>query len=159
MIQIEYDDREVVAALKRLEANTGNLAPALKDIGEEMIESTKQRFKDKKGPDGEAWPLNTPTTIERKGHDDVLIGGNLHEDGVSFSKGGTLGEQIFYQLVGDDALEWGSPLEYAAMQQFGGTQAEFPFLWGDIPERPYLGISAEDEKAILEIVEDHLLNP
>jgi phage gpG-like protein len=45
---------------------------------------------------------------------------------------------------------------YAAMQQFGGTKAEFPHLWGDIPERPFLGVS-DDEKEILEIISDYLI--
>jgi phage gpG-like protein len=44
------------------------------------------------------------------------------------------------------------------MQQFGGTKNEFPFLWGDIPARPFLGISNDDEKAILSIIEDHILS-
>jgi phage gpG-like protein len=29
------------------------------------------------------------------------------------------------------------------MQQFGGTKAQFPNLWGDIPARPFLPITAD----------------
>ncbi len=50
----------------------------------------------------------------------------------------------------------GSPMEYAAMQQFSGKKSEFPHLWGDIPARPFLGISKEDRQAILDIVEAYL---
>jgi len=50
----------------------------------------------------------------------------------------------------------GSPMEYAAMQQFGGTKAEFPNLWGDIPARPFLGISSQDENEILTILRNYL---
>jgi phage gpG-like protein len=28
-------------------------------------------------------------------------------------------------------------MPYAAMQNFGGTKAEFPHLWGDIPARAF----------------------
>ena len=57
---------------------------------------------------------------------------------------------------------------YAAVQQFGaragslwsgkdrrGRNAKAP--WGDIPARPYLGLSAKDERNIMEIVRDYLL--
>jgi len=52
---------------------------------------------------------------------------------------------IDWQLNGKDAVEIGTNLPYGAMQQFGGTKAEFPHLWGDIPERPFLGLSKDDE--------------
>jgi len=42
------------------------------------------------------------------------------------------------------------------MQQFGGTRSAFPNLWGDIPARPFLGISAEDEVAVLDIIDEWL---
>lgn len=32
-------------------------------------------------------------------------------------------------------------MKYAAIQQFGGTKAQFPHLWGDIPARPFLPIT------------------
>ena len=36
-----------------------------------------------------------------------------------------------------------------------GRNAKAP--WGDIPARPYLGLSAKDERNIMEIVRDYLL--
>ena len=50
-------------------------------------------------------------------------------------------------------------MEYAAMQQFGGIKSEFPHLWGDIPARPFLGVSESDAEEILAIVHDYLANP
>lgn len=32
----------------------------------------------------------------------------------------------------------------------------FPNLWGDIPARPFLGLSPSDEQGILDIVEEFL---
>ena len=69
---------------------------------------------------------------------------------------GLLGDTISYQLNGNDAVEIGSPMEYAAMQQFGGKKSEFPWLWGDIPARPFLGLSDNDSEQILEIINKHL---
>lgn len=146
MATIHFDGERVLAALRRLEKACADQSPALLAIGEYLVESTKQRFVSGIGPDGTPWPENSPVTIERKGRNQPLIGE------------GTLMESIHYQLVGGNTLEIGSSMEYAAMQHFGGTKEEFPWLWGDIPERPFLGISEEDEAEILATNEDQLLS-
>lgn len=145
MIRIEYNDREVRAALKRLYAATSNPRPALKEIGEHLVETTKQRFAGREGPDGSRWEPNRPVTIARKGRDSPLTGETKE-----------LQTQIHPRIAGGDTLEIGSTMEYAAMQQFGGTKSEFPNLWGDIPARPFLGISEDDKKEILDILSDYL---
>lgn len=147
MIEIHIDNQAVLTALQNLLRTTGNLRPALIEIGEVLTESTKQRFGSKTGPDGQAWAANSETTIERKGRDQPLTG-----------ETGKLMDEIHDNLVGPDTLAIGSTREYAAMQQFGGTKDEFPQLWGDIPARPFLGISDADQDAILAIIEDHLRN-
>lgn len=143
-ILIDYDDKDVTRMLQRLIDAGINPRPALLEIGEELVDSTKKRFETASGPDGTPWARNAPSTIKRKGRDQPLTGG------------GTLMDQINYQLSGNDTLEVGSPTVYAAMQQFGGTKAEFPHLWGDIPARPFIGISAEDEEKIIDLFNDYL---
>ncbi|QOJ20349.1 MAG: phage virion morphogenesis protein [Gammaproteobacteria bacterium] len=142
-IQVDYDDQEVTRLLQRLIDAGGNPRPALLEIGEELVDSTKKRFETESGPDGTPWARNKASTIKRKGRDKPL------------TAGGTLMDQINYQLS-DDTLEVGSPTVYAAMQQFGGTKAEFPHLWGDIPARPFIGISDEDEEMIIGLFNDYL---
>lgn len=143
-IQVEFDDTEVRRMLQRLIDSGNNPRPALLEIGEELVDSTKARFNPGIGPDGTPWARNSPETILRKGRDKPLV--DL----------GTLMEQIHYQLSGDDAVEIGSSMEYAAMQHFGGTKAEFPHLWGDIPGRPFIGISDTDEVKIIDIFNQYL---
>jgi phage gpG-like protein len=60
-------------------------------------------------------------------------------------------------------VEVGSSLEYAAVQQFGARQGQLgrtrrgaPIPWGDIPPRPFLGLSAADRQEILGILAEHL---
>ena len=48
-------------------------------------------------------------------------------------------------------------MAYAAMQQFGGTKSQFPHLWGDIPARPFLGISTADKQNIRDIIGSYLV--
>jgi phage virion morphogenesis protein len=141
---IEFDDDDVRNALQRLISLTGDASPALRNIGEILVPSTRRRFETKIGPDGETWEDNAEATIARKGRNNPLY------------EHGDLKRQIFYQLTGTDTLEVGSSLPYAAMQQFGGTKAEFPWLWGDIPERPFLGVSDDDKEAILDEIQAHI---
>lgn len=144
-----FDDDEVRAGLQRLIDRTGNIRPALVEIGEAMTESTKRRFETSTGPDGEAWLLNSwLSTLLYKEGDTPLISGK--------SGGGSLMNTIHPEMDGDFAVEIGSNKDQAAMMQFGGTKAEFPHLWGDIPARPYLGISDQDKAVVLGIIERHL---
>jgi phage virion morphogenesis protein len=145
MIEIQFDDRDILRALQNLQQATDNLQPALTEIGEILTESTKQRFSSQTSPGGQRWPANSPITIERKGRNQPLTG-----------ETGSLMDDIHYDLLGGDVLEIGSPMKYAAMQQFGGTKSEFPHLWGDIPARPFLGISETDKNEILSILNRHL---
>ncbi len=141
-IEIRIDDADIERALKKL-ADAGDMAPALKEIGEHLVESTKERFGDQTAPDGKKWAANKPSTLARKGNRPPLTG-----------ETGLLADTINYQLDGDTLLV-GSPMEYAAMQQFGGEKTEFPNLWGDIPARPFLGLSDADRDEIQTIIRDH----
>ncbi len=163
---VTVDDEQVLAALARLRGRTDNLGPVLKAIGGDLVESTKQRFATATAPDGTPWAANSAVTISR---DLGLTQGNYKKDGSLSKKGearqsgkkpltgetGALAGQIHYQVNGN-VLEVGSSMEYAAMQQFGGRKSEFPHLWGDIPARPFLGLSAADKSAIEETVADYL---
>ena len=147
MIDILVDNQAILAHLQALISHSTQLRPAMKQIGEVLTESTKQRFVSTTGPDGERWVLNSvlSTLI-----DDKKVGDR------PLTNHGILGDTIDYQMLGADGVMIGSPMEYAAMQQFGGTKAEFPFLWGDIPARPFLGVSSSDETEILTILRDYL---
>lgn len=55
-------------------------------------------------------------------------------------------------------------MAYAAMQQFGGSKAQFPHLWGDIPARPFMPMDASGQadaaaqKIVLDVVQFHIQN-
>jgi len=64
---------------------------------------------------------------------------------------------------GKDFAEIGTNRVYAPTHQFGAQKGEFgtssrggPIPWGDIPARPYLGISPADESDILALARKHL---
>ena len=144
MIEITISTAALDRALTHLEQAGRNLSPAFKDIGEALINSTRERFEEGKGPDGTRWADNRPVTLARKKGNKPLTG-----------ETGLLSTEIHYE-ADPRYVRVGSNKEYAAMQQFGGKKSEFPHLWGDIPARPFVGVSKADEEEILAIVLDHL---
>ncbi len=144
MIEIKVDNKTVNDTLERLASASANPRPALLAIGESLVLSTKKRFETSTAPDGTHWTPNSPSTLIRKKGNKPLVG-----------KTGNLAQQISYAIDGN-GLRIGSPMEYAAMQQFGGQKSKFPHLWGDIPARPFLGISDADEQMIVSTVTDYL---
>lgn len=183
MIGIEVDDAEVQRVLRRTLNAVERPQPLLKAIGEILMDSTKQRFRTSTGPDGTRWQENSPTTIleylrRRSGIHDKETGKRTGtKDGYYVKKGDNKGRltkrsagilaakkpligdgralslRIDYDVVGDDLLV-GTPEKYGAMQQFGGKKSQFKNLWGDIPARPFLGVSAHDRGSILDTLQD-----
>jgi phage virion morphogenesis protein len=153
VITLTIDDDRLKKALQDLISATGDPSAALLEIGAEMVERTKRRFETGTAPDGVKWQTNRPVTLARKAPQTrPLIG----ETGV-------LMDTIRHQLIGNDTLLVGSNQEYAAAQQFGmpkgyagKTERGDPIPWGDIPPRPFLGLSEDDHREILDILADHL---
>lgn len=179
-ITVELDNARVLAVLDRIAAGVSNPAPLLKAWGEDLVESTKQRFASSTAPDGSAWPTNSQATFDaylakfsgsysKEGKRTGTKKGFLNKDGRLAAKGvsavagkkpliglgKTLSTTIYYRVEGD-TLYVGSPEKYAAMQQFGGSKADFPNLWGDIPARPFLGLSDQDVAMIESTAADYL---
>lgn len=156
MITIELANREVLDYLQQLQQRVGDMTPALQDIGEYLIASTKERFATSTGPDGKKWADNSPLTLSRKKGTQPLIGETKR-----------LSTEFSY-FIGNNELNFGSPLEYAPVQQFGASQGafgrgsfktrkgSFPIPWGDIEARPFIGISDDDRVEILDIIQSYL---
>lgn len=176
LIEISVDDGEVLAALDRLAKRAGDLSPALRQIGEDMVASTRQRFASGTAPDGARWAPNSPVTLLRYlGSADWPKGlfgkrdGKLTSKGVGMALGkkplvdsGTLASTINYRIADSGrVLLVGSPQKYAAVQQFGARRGSLGkgAPWGDIPARPFLGISEDDRRNILEVVAQFLGAP
>lgn len=150
-VTIEIKDDQISAALDRLSAALTNTLPLMQDLGEFLVNSTKQRFPTGRAPDGSVWAPKSPVTIAAQGGRKT----NRLDTRPLFGPSGALSSTINYEAF-EDRVTWGSPMVYAAMQQFGGRKSAFPHLWGDIPARPFIGISAEDQTGILDIMREYL---
>ena len=157
MLTIKFDGKTVQSALAQTIAAIENPRPMLLKIGEELAESTMQRFPQGAGPDGVPWAKKSAVTIARhpRGGTRPLIGeSRMLSTSISFAVEGNA------VVVGSNAVQ-------AGVQQFGapagslwrgkdrrGRNAMAP--WGDIPARPFLGVSPADEQTILEVVAEYL---
>jgi len=137
-IDIKYDDRDVKAALRRLQMVGGDLSAVFAEIGEHLTRSHRQRFAEGVDPDGQAWePLAESTKARKK----------KNADKVLIEHGGLM-DSLHYN-TGSHELEFGTNLIYGATHQFGREEA-------GIPARPFLGVSSDDEAEILNIITDHI---
>jgi phage gpG-like protein len=153
-VTFEINDASLNAALARLQAALGpGLAPVLQHIGDEMVERIRARFASSSGPEGEAWPENTRTTLlryaaakggfkknglNRRGR--AVLAGKKPLIGVSRA----LSSQTVAQTPQPDTLLISNPLKYAAVQQFGAQAHQFGRApWGNIPPRRFLPITAD----------------
>jgi phage gpG-like protein len=150
---INVSDQAVIEALGRLQGAVEKPGPYMLAIGEDLIARAKERFATATGPDGQPWAANSPVTLARH----IASRGGMGKRGMN-KKGlalaaskkplqGPSGDltREFHVSGTDDSVTASNSMIYAAMQQFGGTKAEFPALWGDIPGREFFPITASGD--------------
>jgi phage gpG-like protein len=177
--KIEVDDAEITAAFTRLLSAGENPRPYLAAIGNALADNTRLRFDSSRSPDGKTWPplarstilkrLRSKTgnfrannqTLSAKGHREAASAKPLLDQGI-------LRNSITSQLDGDSVVV-GTNVRYGAMQHFGagkgafGTgsyrtrKGSFPIPWGDVPPRPFLGVSNDDRSQIVSILRGVIL--
>lgn len=167
-------DDSAIDAFNRLIALNQDMSGPLKAIGEVVTDFTKQRFELSQDPYGTPWAPNSDTTLRNLLHD---RSGTFTKKGKVSAKGGrllagkkpligeskTLSTEIHYTVIGNDSVTIAALAIQAAMQHFGGTKAEFPHLWGDIPERPIFpdearGLPDELEQGATDVLRTALEN-
>lgn len=144
MITLDLNTAELTQALRHLEQAAVRLTPVFDDIGQHLVNTTRRRFEDGEGPDGAPWAENSAATLASKAGAKPLVG---ESRGLSTE---------IHSETGPRSVMVGSNKEYAAMQHFGGQRRRFPHLWGDIPARPFVGLSTEDEQEVQSLLLDHL---
>lgn len=149
MVDVEFKSDAVQRAFARIDAGLTDLSEVMNDIGFAMVASTKDRIDRGVTPDGAPFAPRSQVTLDR------YAAQGIDPKGGPLRRRDDMRDGIFH-AAGSDHVEIGSGAIQAAMMQFGGTRAQFPNLWGDIPARPFLGLSQDDEVQIVEIVEDWL---
>lgn len=132
------------SSLTRLEERLQRLAridrlQLLDELGGVLETQTKRRIQEEKeSPEGEPWTnWSENHAISR------------HSGHSLLEQEGHLGGEITHVVAGD-AVEVGTNLIYAATHQFGSDD------WRNIPARPYLGLSEDNEAELLDTVDRYL---
>lgn len=143
-------------AIRKAIAQLEDMTPIYQDIGEYMIRATKERFQRGVSPSGAAWAPKSAATLERY----KRLGYGAKTRPLHLS--GALSSTVQKHVSRDGAVI-GSSLVYAGVMQDGAAKGAFgsdrrgrPIPWGRIPARTWLGISTEDERAIVETVDETL---
>ena len=149
---IELQDAEVRQGLQRLIHAGTDLTPAMRTIATFLADRSEEAFAQEQSPEGIPWqPLSQATLARRK-------------------KAGKPSAKLLQQdrhLLNSITADWdktaavaGTNVIYATTHQFGAKQGQFgqgnyttrqgsfPIPWGDVPARPFLGVSATDAKEI-----------
>lgn len=156
-LNVGLDASRAEAALRGLARLGLQPRDMLAAIGVGLAENVRNRIDEEKAPDGSAWePLLPDYAAIKRGP------GILRESGMS---GGLQGSII--SDATDDEVAVGSNRIYAAVHQFGATirpvrakALRFRLASGvvlaqsvEIPARPYLGISDEDQETVMDVID------
>ncbi|NCM96143.1 MAG: phage virion morphogenesis protein [Rhodobacterales bacterium] len=159
MIRVGITRDEVTPMLDRLSEAMIDMTPVMAAIGSMLSESTMKRFQEGNDPDGNPWAPKTAATLaayeKRKQTIDLR---------PLFGPSNSLNSTISFSVGADGAsVEIGSNLIYSAVMQGGAAQGAFgrtvrggPIPWGNIPARPFLGISEQDEADLISLAEEWL---
>ncbi|MCC5644780.1 phage virion morphogenesis protein [Nostoc sp. CHAB 5824] len=135
-IVITLDDLAARHGLEKIEHRLHNLRPAFASMGEYMVRRTEQNFKGEHDPDGVAWAPLSAAYRKRKRGTKIL------------TESGRLRASITYRADGTQVVV-GCNTKYARAHQFGYPKR-------NLPARPFLGASVEDERELGEILLDYL---
>ena len=152
-IDVQINDAEVIKAFNRLVWIMDDTTPVMSAIGTALVASTHQRFISQTDPEGAAWQALDPEYAATKRNSRILTESGRLRDSINSE-------------AGRDEVRVGTNVIYAAIHQFGGTikpksASHLVFRIGDrlvmvdsvtLPARPFMGISAEDEAEVAEIV-------
>lgn len=156
-LDLSHDHPQLLEVLDGLLNRLGDLSDPMALIAAQMESAAERAFDEEADPaTGEPWaPLSDVTKSRRE-----KAG---HWPGAILQVKGQLAASIESDY-GRDYAQVGSNKVYAPVMYFGAEKGAFgktkrgsPIPWGDIPARPFLGLNADDEADILDILEAEIL--
>ena len=163
-MKLELKDEEVFRGLRGLELAAGS--PPFKQLGQALVDSTKERFFEQQDPDGHPWAALSPATLQRKkvNADKILVEHQNLFNSITWEADAT-SVQVGTNMVYANALQDGNMGEGQSSRIRGAqNQRAHRFVrfrsanagQGGTPARPFIGLSKADGQEILRIVTAHL---
>lgn len=135
-VQVQSDTKDLETLLQKLK----NPRPALVEIGRMLVRSTQDRLRStKQGPDGKPWAPWSMATLLGRLRKGTASGGILYDSG-------NLMRSIQAEVQSNSVIV-GTKVNYASFLQ-DGTK--------NMPARPFVGVSKQDEGRINDILRKHL---
>jgi phage virion morphogenesis protein len=171
-----YDNTQpIIDAIKRVMAADKRALPLMKQIGEYLVRSTHNRFAAQRSPEGIPWQKDTPAVWAKKQIKKILTESSHLKDSIIPLATNTSVEWGTNKIYGRIHQE-GGPMHHPEREQVlhfkkgkdgntrfhrANTKASFAMKATigahdtEMPARPYLGISSDDQREILLRVEDY----
>ena len=157
IIDLTHNSPEILDMLNELLARTDDLSDAMAGVAAVLESAVEGAFADEADPEtGTAWDALSAVTLGLRPH---RAGGQLLQDSGRLAASITSDSGADFAQVGTNAIYAGTMQFGAARGAFGKSSRGTPLPWGDIPARPFMGISPDDESDILAILSDHLSGP
>lgn len=158
MAQLTVNDKEVLAALKRLSERYTDLTPAMQEIAAEMVASIEDNFRLERAPDGTPWkPLSAGRVRQRRKREGAGRLPILNVHGLQGLSGSVTSDH------GKTHALAGVAKEYGIFHQFGYTVTRTKAFGRPtkpysvtLPARPIVGESPALNARIVELIEGHL---
>jgi len=170
-LNVDADFSEARALFARLEGVPSGAQQPLSEIGLMLAERAQENIRNSRTWDGKPLqPLAAVTLIARAGgkRASTKRGGftqaalRIMSSAKPLLDHGNLLDSYTYTTA-RDAVVIGSVKDQAGVMHFGAKQGQFgrskrgsPIPWGDIPARPVLGINAQSEQDIVQIMNDYI---
>ena len=158
---------EAAELLDRLKAKLTDLTPVMAAIGEDILFGIEDAFAGEQSPSGQAW--RSSRRAEKEGgktlQDTRRLLNSLHV--VAGPDSVSVGTNVIYgatQHFGAKAGSFGEVIaRVAAFTRKGGVKVRehtrrMRVPWGDIPARPFLGVSDETQEGIIETLREYLVD-
>ena len=124
-----------------------DIDPLLDEIGASQVSEVQTRFERQVGPDGKKWEKLSPVTLALRARNPRVKSPKI----LSVTR--TLYDSYTHAVRSGESVTVGSNYRTSRIHNLGGKAG--PGHAVTIPARPQLGVSAEGQKEILEIVTDH----
>lgn len=163
-ITLVVSDRLLIERLTEISNRFDDLTPAMQAIGETLTESTKARFSTSTDPEGKRWAPNAQATILdslAKIRGAYTKSGRLSKKGIGYAMAkkplvasGLLQDSFRYQAT-RDSVNVGTD-RFAGEWEGGAALFHWGSKDGKIPPREIVGLSAQDEVDVLDILDTFL---
>jgi phage gpG-like protein len=133
-----FGDKQFDRKLMRIGARSVQAAPVLESVGFFLSRVEREQFDSQGSRSGRPWAPLAPSTVARKGHDEILVDSGALRDSFIYGDSNNIWE------VTNEFLRFGSSVEYGGFHQSGTEH---------MPQRKVMDLTEADKVAIVKSIQ------